>query len=229
MGEHIDMSADFEESKLGTLTHWDEQYERELANFREHSDDEGEIWFGEDTEADMVEWLVENVDQSSSVLDLGTGNGSLLFAAREAGMTGPMLGIDYSAQATALAKGIAAKRDKSDIEFETVDFLSEDLPAWHHDLPAFDVILDKGTLDAILLATKDSEVGPLHVRYPHRMARMLRSGGTFLITSCNLTRQELLDLFKDLELVDEIKRPSFQFGGSVGQTITTLAFRAATR
>lgn len=197
-------------------------------------------------------------------------------------MTGPMLGIDYSAQATALAKGIAAKRDKSDIEFETVDFLSEDLPAWHggavaqtatvdghHDLPAFDVILDKGTLDAILLATKDSEVGPLHVRYPHRMARMLRSGGTFLITSCRCsplagidtlalmtplpslqaislvrscwtcsrvsadtmahTLLELTLASSDLELVDEIKRPSFQFGGSVGQTITTLAFRAATR
>jgi hypothetical protein len=31
-------------SRLGTKAHWDAVYAREVANFRENPDDEGEVW-----------------------------------------------------------------------------------------------------------------------------------------------------------------------------------------
>lgn len=74
-----------------------------------------------------------------SVLDLGSGNGSLLFALRsEAGFAGRLLGVDYSSSSVQLSRQIALARsrgdgdgeeepplDVSDIEFKQFDLLND--------------------------------------------------------------------------------------------------------
>ena len=63
---------------------WDATYDRELGEFQTHGD-LGEVWFGEESEERLLEWLshsflpsVEGGLQSCSVIDLGTGNGHFL-------------------------------------------------------------------------------------------------------------------------------------------------------
>lgn len=103
--------------------------------------DEGEIWFGEDAEETLVDWVTKRFEGTSPrILDLGTGNGHLLHVLAEAGFaSAQMLGIDYSPAAVQLARAIAKKRGVEDMTFETVDIFSDDLTR----LGQFDLVLDK--------------------------------------------------------------------------------------
>lgn len=162
-----------------------------------------------------------------------------------------MLGVDYSAQSVALAKNIADSRTEEEEEEEEastpVKFLEWDLlngplnltassenacsPLSHTPSPSrlFDIILDKGTFDAISLsATPSSEQHPCEI-YRRRLLQLLSGGGIFLITSCNWTEPELRAWFVDadgeLSVVGRVDYPTFTFGGVKGQTISTLCFR----
>ncbi|KAG5635727.1 hypothetical protein H0H81_010305 [Sphagnurus paluster] len=190
----------FDSSKLGTKEHWDTIYEEELNNFEEIGD-EGEIWFGEESVERMVEWVLENIPSSSnpSTVEVGSGNGTLLFALAEAGYRVTHLsGIDYSSGAVKLAKSIAMSRELH-IAFNVSDFLQDDPPP----LPymedssdgVWDLILDKGTYDAIALGIKDENGDSPVVKYPGRVDSILKPGGFFLITSCNFTEEELKAAF----------------------------------
>ncbi|EMR64124.1 putative s-adenosylmethionine-dependent methyltransferase protein [Eutypa lata UCREL1] len=181
-----------------------------------------------------------------SFLDLGTGNGSLLFGLRDADggefAAGRMLGVDYSARSVEFARRIARGRrrqreeqgrevvgetedqqgqekegggagrgqDDIDIEFELHDIL--------HDAPArllsgaqergWDVVLDKGTFDAVSLSSEELVVGGatgekqttlqkkkkarrISEAYPRRVLPLVREGGLLVVTSCNWTEEEL--------------------------------------
>jgi len=93
----------------------------------------------------MVDFLEEYSDEAqlykdnskdhgmpaTTFLDVGTGNGHLLFALRDAGWEGYMLGVDYSAASIRLARQIGQKRlfstteskeaVRSDIQTEAVE------------------------------------------------------------------------------------------------------------
>lgn len=88
-------------------------------------------------------------------------------------------------------------------------------------LAPFDVCLDKGTYDAISL-TADSKLR--RERYTATVQGLLKEGGFFVITSCNWTKQELLQLFPCFNYMSDILAPSFSFGGKSGQTVTTVVF-----
>ncbi|KAF5391684.1 hypothetical protein D9757_002399 [Collybiopsis confluens] len=148
--------------------------------------------FGEDSVDKMVQWTVEHVPPSTrpTILEIGSGNGLLLFSlVHEEGYSPhSCCGIDYSADAVRLAKSIAENRGMHDITFETCDFLSQDPPPIWEDqrnagrLDTWDLLLDKGTYDAIALSEKDLVgASPICV-YPSRAARLIRPGGFFLIT-----------------------------------------------
>lgn len=178
-------------------------------------------------------------------LDLGTGNGHMLFALRwpeldsdddddeddegeEYGdrsnskvWQGEMVGVDYSAASIDLARRIATHRHTSDANssstlppetprFETWDLLLEPPGPWISSAPssaaskesgaAYDVVLDKGTFDAISLMphppaeSRDSasDSHPCAV-YRKKVLPLLRPDGGFLvITSCNWTKEELV-------------------------------------
>ena len=235
-------------------------------------------------------------------MDLGTGNGHLLFLLRDgdedgsndegedvglngdAGSddrwAGEMVGVDYSAASIELVLQIARQRERShqqdpnaisnghhagddaqdnrrrDIRFELYDILDPSTtsdavsaPDWLKE--PFDIVLDKGTFDAISLtptqtsATESSE-HPCET-YRVNVTRLVRPGGFLVITSCNWTREELVQWLTSgtdaakaqveggggevgngkgtLRFYDEAKYPTFTFGGKKGQSVVTVVFR----
>ncbi|KAI9475027.1 Protein-lysine N-methyltransferase efm4 [Coemansia sp. RSA 989] len=223
-------SATFKASRLGCKEHWDDVYDREINNFNE-SGDIGEIWFGEDAAMKMVMWVCDNIDSPDArILDVGCGNGHLLLELAEEGYTN-LTGTDYSQQAVALAESIAKSRSVTDkITYLQQDFLNPNEVASLAGSEKFDVVLDKGTYDAICLKPKDSAESDVDQSaidiYPASVASSLKDTGVFLITSCNWTEDELISRFqKHLECISRIKHKSFKFGGVVGQTVATVAFK----
>ncbi|GAA5860852.1 hypothetical protein JCM3774_003164 [Rhodotorula dairenensis] len=237
-GDAPDLGAPLPPSKLGTLQHWDQVYEREVKMFKEIGD-EGEVWFGEDAAQDMVEWAEEHFPKTDGrILDVGTGNGQLLFAFSAAGYTS-LTGIDYSPLSIELANDILRVRSAPDSEhalsqppprFFVTDILQvalgEQVPGVSGE--KWDLITDKGTYDAVCLSDEVRVGKSLRELYVESIARLLPQGGIFLITSCNWTQAELEKAFVSsrtgLVMHSNIPRASFQFGGSAGSSITTVAF-----
>lgn len=144
----------------------------------------------------MVDWALEYIPPTSatppSILEVGSGNGTLLFGLLDAEYPSEsMCGIDYSPGSIKLAASIAATRGGDKISFHLCDFLKEDPPmlpsmSQGSSLDVWDVIFDKGTFDAIALMEKDPVTGVAPVNgYPSRVIRFLKPGGHFLIT-CTL-------------------------------------------
>ncbi|KAG5917937.1 hypothetical protein E4U53_004142 [Claviceps sorghi] len=249
-------------SELGTKEYWNALYTRELTNHASDTTDIGTVWFDDsDAEAKMIAFLNRLAEESSrpagghgralsrhdaSLLDLGCGNGSMLFSLREQGWSGPALGVDYSPQSVQLARqvGAAKSREKPDagaddktppVRFEEWDIL---MGPWETVLPgperAWDVVLDKGTFDAVSLSGERTDAGGRICEvYPERVLPLVREGGLFLITSCNWTEDELTAWFAGRRGPDggrfvpagRIEYRTFSFGGVKGQTISTLCFR----
>lgn len=146
--------------------------------------------FGMESVEKMVDWATENVPSTSnpSILEVGSGNGILLFELVEAGYTPAKLsGIDYSPDAVQLAIDVAATRGGEDIAFNVCDFLVDEPPRLadmeqNGQPDVWDVLLDKGTFDAIALSAKSEDGEKPVSKYPTRAARLLKPGGFFLIT-----------------------------------------------
>jgi SAM-dependent methyltransferase len=164
----------------------------------------------------MVKWAKQYAPPRSdiSILEVGSGNGALLFAlAGEACYPAErLLGIDYSEGAVQLAQSVGRSRGFPAVTFRVCNFLREDPPllAGNHEADgdgngAWDLILDKGTYDAIALMEKD-ENGIVPVEgYPMRITKLLNPGGRFLIT-CAYDRVISL-----LELNDRTFHPACNF------------------
>lgn len=184
--------------------------------------------------------------QSTSFLDLGCGNGSLLFALREEGWRGRCLGVDYSGESVALARQIArsgAVAGDDEVEFAEWDVLRGDygtvLGKGQAQEQGWDVVHDKGTFDAVSLSDEaDARGRRVSEGYKARVLRLVRPGGLFLVTSCNWTEAELEGWFGEgsaaveggggggsFVRVGRVEYPSFSFGGVKGQTISTLCFQ----
>ncbi|KAG8746208.1 hypothetical protein FRC10_005724 [Ceratobasidium sp. 414] len=207
-------------------SNWDEVYSTEIENF-ETDGDEGEIWFGEETVEKMVhlpfssihrvidfffrtfqlEWTLTNVPATENpyILDIGTGNGIMAITLAENGYDATrIVGIDYSEPSIKLAKSVATGRGHPGIRYVVSDFVNEAPPVTGEDQAnKWDLLLDKGTYDAIALAEKNDDGTSLVSKYPYKIVEALKTGGLFLITSCNFTEEELKAAFgaPDLGLV----------------------------
>jgi hypothetical protein len=185
---------------------------------------------------------------------LGTGNGHFLFRLREGGVDsdvegeeeeveengewrGRMLGVDYSEKSIEFARRIAGDKElgpgagEREVEFRWWDVMSED-PAGAvlegSNKKGWDVVLDKGTFDAISLSEeRDASGRRMCEGYKERVVPLVREGGILLVTSCNWTEEELVAWFQgdELDCVDTIKYKTFSFGGRKGQTISSVCFR----
>ncbi|KAK1050362.1 Protein-lysine N-methyltransferase efm4 [Friedmanniomyces endolithicus] len=248
-------------SELGTKAYWDSAYSRELDNFDEDVDDEGTVWFSESNAEEAVLTQLSRLEQKgllrrddetansasranvqqlppSRFLDLGTGNGHLLFALREEDeegscWSGEMIGVDYSESSISLARRIAAERqiDHNTMRFEQWDLLAEPpQPSWLQD--GFDVVLDKGTFDAIsLMPYAEGSRHPCDI-YREKVVPLIKFGHFLCITTCNWVKEELLDWLApaggQLQCYAEAKYPTFTFGGQTGQSVVTLMLRRVT-
>jgi SAM-dependent methyltransferase len=244
-----------------TLRSWEAAYVREIRNYEEDGDDEGVVWFDESNAEDTVLKKLGEYDQqgrgllnreSCRFLDLGTGNGHMLFALREeededgAHWAGEMVGVDYSPASVQLARQVDVQRlatlnededeDGGDqrahpsfapIRFEQWDILTEEAGDWLKG--GFDVVLDKGTFDAISLMPYEPEARHPCELYLEKVVPLVKPGFFLVITSCNWTKEELVDWLspnKDgLILYDEAKYRTFTFGGRTGQSVVTVVFR----
>jgi len=260
--------ADAEEavqSMLGLQSYWDTAYADELTNFREHGH-AGEVWFGADVMEVVASWtkslcidisqgrLPNHVDDIKSepveqgdkylstwsVLDIGTGNGLLLQELAKLGFS-DLTGTDYSEGAVQLARSLSDRDGFPNISFLVDDVLETKLER------QFQLVMDKGTLDAIGLHPD----GPVkRMMYWDSVSRLVASGGILVITSCNSTKDELVqevesfnqrrigvsqepEMPKDQEagrdppfrFLNHVRSyPTFMFGGSVGSRVATVAF-----
>ncbi|OLN81807.1 Protein-lysine N-methyltransferase EFM4, partial [Colletotrichum chlorophyti] len=255
---------------------WSNLYTTELTNHASDPSDRGTVWFDDsDAESKLLTYLEDLTESApfdhslrqsdASFLDLGCGNGSLLFALRDEGWEGRALGVDYAPESVELARRIAAQRtadaatnkededmnndnekreegleedgDVKEPEFQEWDLLNG---PWETVLngpqsQGWDVVLDKGTFDAICLSDeKDAQGRRICEGYRGRVLRLVKPGGLLLITSCNWTEEELKAWFEGpasegdvgrFVAVGKVEYPSFTFGGAKGQTISSLCFQ----
>ena len=179
-------------SQLGTKSYWDGCYEKEVENFDSHGD-VGEVWFGEEAGVRVVNWLSDKeqegeISTEATILDVGCGNGVLSVDLYKEGWT-EVTGVDYSPAAVDLARKVAEQED-CQIQFEVCDIL-EDLDTTESEAmkKTYNIVVDKGTFDAISLGEKavmDKKA------YVGNIARVLSKDGLLVITSCNWTEEELV-------------------------------------
>ena len=113
------------------------------------------------------------------------------------------------------------------MEFMEWDVLRSAVPhAWPGE--GFDVVLDKGTFDAVCLSGElDGEGRPACEGWRARVEGLVRRGGLLVVTSCNWTEGELGAWFAggELEVWGRVEYPVFRFGGGVGQSVVSLVLR----
>ena len=134
-----------------------------------------------------------------------------------------VVGVDYCEEAIQLSLRVAQQAGL-EIPFETCDIL-EDLGQTGCQAlrDSYDVVVDKGTFDAISLGEGALEDKRKYVR---NMGRLLGPGGVFLITSCNWTAAELRAQFSSgFTVLATLPTPSFSFGGQTGNTVTAVVFK----
>ncbi|XP_034537684.1 EEF1A lysine methyltransferase 2 [Notolabrus celidotus] len=210
--------ADFGPSKLGTKEYWEDAYQQELETFKEIGD-VGEIWFGEESMSRVLRWMKgAKIPEVATILDIGTGNGAFLVELAKQGYRN-LTGIDYSPASVELARHILQAEDFTDVPVKEVDFLN-----CQGEFKDFDICIDKGTFDAISLNPDNAKEGKK--LYVQALKDALKSEGFFVITSCNWTKEQLLERFNEgFEFVQELPTPKFQFGGKTGNSVTALIFK----
>uniref|UniRef100_A0A8B9MSH6 Methyltransferase domain-containing protein n=1 Tax=Accipiter nisus TaxID=211598 RepID=A0A8B9MSH6_9AVES len=130
-----------------------------------------------------------------------------------------LTGIDYSPSAIQLSEKVREKERMSDIKLKVEDFLAPS-----DELSGFEICIDKGTFDAISL-NPDNALGK-RKQYVRSLCSVLKPEGFFLITSCNWTKEELLNEFREgFEILEELPTPKFCFGGRIGNSVTALVFQ----
>ncbi|XP_051234361.1 EEF1A lysine methyltransferase 2 [Dicentrarchus labrax] len=216
--EERDSDNDVGPSKLGTKEYWEDAYQKELETFKEIGD-VGEIWFGEESMSRVLRWMDKaKIPENAAILDIGTGNGAFLVELAKHGYTN-LTGIDYSPASVKLARNVLQAEDLMDVTVKEVDFLN-----CEGELKGFDVCIDKGTFDAISLTPDNAKEGKK--LYVQAVKDVLKDKGFFAITSCNWTKEQLLDRFSEgFEFVQELPTPNFQFGGKTGNSVTALIFK----
>ena len=209
-----------------------------------------ELLMAEASDPDTQITFSNSNTSTSNFIDLGTGNGHFLFELmldedfdENFVNNNRLLGCDYSAKSIELAKNIQKEKflDNESIQkqlnFEVIDLFDEKSQFFNtvknDKNEKFEVVTDKGTLDAIALSgmTKFSESLEKEISlvdyYPHIIDNLLAQNGLLLITSCNFTQEELIRIIEstgNLKYYKNVNYPSIEFGGIKGSTICTVAF-----
>ena len=159
----------------------------------------------------------------------------MLFLLREEGkFAGKLVGVDYSEASIDLCRQLAIQKghplgpssNERSLEFAIWDIIRT--PPRQEWVEVFDVVLDKGTFDAVSLSGEVDEQGRrICEGYRERVERLVNKGGYVLVTSCNWTEEELGEWFTrgDLEIFGRVEYPTFKFGGQIGQSVCSVCFK----
>lgn len=161
-------------------------------------------------------------------MDFGCGNGHFSLKLIEAGCT-QVSALDYSERAVELARKLTGLTDDERI-FQADILNPETLPPKYHKY--FDLVVDKGTFDAISLnpdfsgLEKVSKTKIIADAFKNTLNTLLSEcNSLFIITSCNWTSQELKQIFApEFNAIGEIEHTKFVFGGKTGQDVSTVIF-----
>ena len=213
------------QSPLGTLQHWDSAYLQEIEQLHNNPSELGDIWFGKNLQKKIVNYIDDNFsDKKINILDIGCGNGVLLYKLSKKKFVN-LFGIDYSIQSINLAKEIITIKEKKHNKKFNINFFQEDINNKSNNINIkFDIIHDKGSLDAFLMNKNNS----IENYYKYLFSYSIKNKTIFIITSCNNTKEELLNKFsleKGFKLLNEIKSKTFSFGGHEGNDHVTLIFQ----
>ncbi len=160
----------------------------------------------------------------------------MLFLLREEGkFAGRLVGVDYSDASIDLCRQLAIQKGyplgpsfdgRNSLEFTIWDVMRT--PPRQEWVEGFDVVLDKGTFDAVSLSGEVDEQGRrICEGYRERVERLVKKGGYVLVTSCNWTEEELGEWFTGggLEVFGRVEYPIFKFGGQTGQSVCSVCFK----
>lgn len=224
----FNLSSNFDtpyESPLGRKDYWDKFYNQEILQFNNNSDLIGEIWFGEQVQNKISNFIKnKKLEKNIRILDVGCGNAAFLIKLYESGYTN-LYGMDFSENSIKLAENIL--QEKFNDEYKNkIRLFQEDINSPITEVIDIDLIHDKGTFDAFMLSKENSEKS--YIEYIIQKSKF--NGTIFIITSCNFSKPELETYFNSndvqskFKLIEEIPHKSFIFGGQKGQTVTTLIF-----
>ena len=212
------------ESKLGTQEHWNQAYQQEIEQFKNNGNELGDIWFGKDLQKRLVNYIINHFpDKTIKIFDVGFGNGVFLYKLAKNDYIN-LYGIDYSPDSIQFAKMIIESKEKKYDKKFNINLCCEDINTKNKIInEKFDVIHDKGSFDAYMM-NKDNTLENYH----NYIKSYSKNGTTFIITSCNNTRDELKSKFpleKGFQYVEEIKNKTFVFGGQEGQQQATQIYK----
>ena len=172
-----------------------------------------------------------------------------------------MVGLDYSEKSVELARKLLERSagepsQGGSIRFDVYDiFASRPVEEEEWFLAAeggFDIVLDKGTFDAVSLSAEEvpaegqeavsgkNKSSRIQQRicelYPAAATRLVKLGGFLVVTSCNWTEDELVKWFtatytaeSELSVWGRVEYQKFRFGGQEGQGVCTVCFQRKKR
>jgi len=212
------------ESKLGTQEHWNEAYKQEIEQFKNNGNELGDIWFGKDLQKRLVNYIIKHFpNKNTKIFDIGFGNGVFLYKLAKNEYIN-LFGIDYSPDSIQFAKMILESKEKKHGKKYNINLFCEDINTKNKIInEKFDVIHDKGSFDAYMMNKSN-----ILENYHNYIKSYSKNGTTFIITSCNNTKDELKSKFpieKGFQYLDEIKNKTFVFGGQEGQSEVTQIYK----
>ncbi|KAK6601790.1 S-adenosylmethionine-dependent methyltransferase [Botrytis cinerea] len=228
-------------SDVGTIWFDDSSAEDKVVDFLN-----GEVF-----EKDLLGLGKERRRRDFGLLDLGTGNGHFFGQAEggeedsdddddeaeeeeeNEGRKNEDTGKKWVGRMMGQIRGVEERTEEgNEIEFITWDIMKEDpSPKVLNGKQAkgWDIVLDKGTFDAISLSEEvDANGKRIFEGYKEKVLALVRTGGVAVVTSCNWTEEELIEWFvgkgeeeqgERFEVLRKIEYRSFSFGGVKGQTL----------
>jgi len=217
-----DASGEGQRSKMGQKTYWSHAYEQGW---------ETEGWFQAETDCtpDILKMIEQEVGTRLGTnpfrcVDLGCGSGDMLLSLLRMGCR-DIVGIDYIQKAVDIVVHKLAQEVKATSqtisggyrllsESQKVELFADDiLNPKACNYGSFDLLHDKGTLDAILLG----EEGNVE-KYLAAIEGLASPNAIAVITSCNLTLEELVEL---LEITGSWKLSQRSYPLPMSRDITT--------
>ena len=131
-----------------------------------------------------------HLKNEDKIIDLGCGNGMLLVDLASNGFKN-LVGVDYSQKAIDLSNAVLKENSIRNVELQVCDILEA-----KNNLPTdFKLAHDKGTYDAISLHPENPK--EKRMKYIENVHEILLPGGYLVLTSCNWTKNELMEHFKE--------------------------------